>query len=204
MPPERATDRAMTARALQRSEYQQASECLGRAFHDDPLAIHFFPDDATRAQRFGAFTLFAMSLFAHHGRIVTTDPIHGAALWQKPSPPKGTLLSNTWVAVRMAWVARSAFGRIASMGQATLHHHPPVPHWYLAVLGTEPAAQGHGIGSEQMRETLEECDRQGTVAYLESSKETNIPFYERHGFRVDGEIKPPGCPTLWAMTRNPA
>jgi GNAT superfamily N-acetyltransferase len=72
------------------------------------------------------------------------------------------------------------------------------------VLGTEPAAQGRGIGSELLRGTLEECDRTGTLAYLESSKEANIPFYERHGFRVDADFSPPGGPKLWTMTRLPA
>ena len=38
----------------------------------------------------------------------------------------------------------------------------------------------------------------------ESSKEANIPFYERHGFRVDAGFSPPGGPRLWAMTRLPA
>jgi ribosomal protein S18 acetylase RimI-like enzyme len=104
----------------------------------------------------------------------------------------------------MLWVAGSSFARIASMGDATAPYHPHEPHWYLAVLGTEPAAQGHGIGSELLRGTLAECDRMGTLAYLESSKEANIAFYERHGFRVDAEFHPPGGPKLWAMTRQPA
>ena len=61
-----------------------------------------------------------------------------------------------------------------------------------------------GTRMELLRGTLEECDRTGTLAYLESSKETNIPFYERHGFRVDADFSPPGGPKLWAMTRLPA
>ena len=186
------------------ADYQKISECLGRAFHDDPLAEFFFPDEASRPRRFGAFIHVVMRELARHGRFVTTDPIHGAALWHAPSPPRAGLLSNLRMAARILWVAGSAFGRIASMGDATQPYHPHEPHWYLAVLGIEPGAQGRGIGSELLRGTLEECDRTGTLAYLESSKESNIPFYERHGFRVDADFSPPGGPKLWAMTRLPA
>lgn len=192
------------ARVVAATEYRQVGDCLGRAFHDDPLAEFFFPDAATRPQRFSAFTRFVMQTLSPHARYVTCDPILGAALWQAPSPPKLRPLDGVVAALRMTWVARSSFVRIASMGEATAPFHPREPHWYLAVLGTEPAAQGRGIGSELLRETLAECDQTGTLAYLESSKETNLPFYERHGFRVSGEFNPPGGPKLWAMTRDPA
>jgi ribosomal protein S18 acetylase RimI-like enzyme len=195
---------AAVARPAAPAELRQIGDCLGRAFHDDPLAEFFFPDAASRPQRFSAFAHFVMQMLTPHCRFVTCEGILGAALWQAPAPPKLTALDQVVAAARMLWVARSSFGRIASMGDATAPYHPHEPHWYLAVLGTEPAQQGRGIGSELMRETLEECDRTGTLAYLESSKKANIPFYERHGFCVSGELSPPGGPTLWAMTRHPA
>lgn len=195
---------AAVSRPATRAEFRQVGDCLGRAFYDDPLAEFFFPDAATRPQRFSAFVQFVMQTLSPHSRFVTCDSIPGAALWHAPSPPKMGVLETVAAATRMIWVARSSFGRIASMGDATEPYHPREPHWYLAVLGTEPTQQGRGIGSELVRETLEECDRTGTLAYLESSKEQNIPFYERHGFRVSGELRPPGGPTLWAMTRDPA
>jgi hypothetical protein len=54
-----------------------------------------------------------------------------------------------------------------------------------------------------MQPVLDTCDAEGIGAYLESSKESNVPFYERHGFRVTGEIVIPDGPTLWAMWRDP-
>ena len=69
--------------------------------------------------------------------------------------------------------------------------HPSEPHWYLATLGTDPDFQGKGIGSSLLRPVLDHCDAEGWPAYLESSKERNIPFYFRHGFTVVREVPLP-------------
>lgn len=83
--------------------------------------------------------------------------------------------------------------------------HPARPaHWYLATLGTDPDVQGQGCGSAVLEPVLRECDRLGIGAYLESSKERNIDFYVRHGFRVSGDLRLPRGPCLWPMWRDAA
>jgi GNAT superfamily N-acetyltransferase len=81
--------------------------------------------------------------------------------------------------------------------------HPEEPHWYLAVLGTATDHQGKGVGSALMAPVLAKCDAEGIPAYLESSKESNIPFYRRHGFEVSGEVNVKNGPKLWPMWRDP-
>ena len=82
--------------------------------------------------------------------------------------------------------------------------HPSLPHYYLGGLGTDPQWQGRGLGSAVLGPVLEICDRDGVPAYLESSKETNIGFYVRHGFEVTDEVSvPDGSVRLWLMWRKP-
>ena len=82
--------------------------------------------------------------------------------------------------------------------------HPPAPpHWYLATLGTEPAAQGRGLGTAVLTPVLEQCDRDGVAAYLECSKERNVDYYARFGFRATGELRLPRGPRVWPMWRDP-
>lgn len=82
--------------------------------------------------------------------------------------------------------------------------HPEEPHWYLAVIGSDPSVRGQGFGQALMRSGLDRCDAEHAPAYLESSKEANVPYYERFGFAVTGElVVPDGGPTLWKMWRNP-
>ena len=81
--------------------------------------------------------------------------------------------------------------------------HPREPHWYLAILGTDPPEQGKGVGGSLMTPVLERCDRAGLGAYLESSKPENLPYYERFGFRVTGQFDMPKGPPMWPMWREP-
>ncbi len=80
-------------------------------------------------------------------------------------------------------------------------YHPKTPHWYLSMLGVDPARQGRGLGSALLKHTLSRVDDEHAVAYLESSNMKNVPLYERHGFEVMGVIQPGDFPPLVPMLR---
>ena len=64
-------------------------------------------------------------------------------------------------------------------------------HFYLQGLGTDPPRQGEGLASAAMQPVLTRCDAEGIPAYLESTKERNVGFYEGHGFAVVGRDADP-------------
>jgi ribosomal protein S18 acetylase RimI-like enzyme len=80
--------------------------------------------------------------------------------------------------------------------------HPNEPHWYLPMIGVDPVHQSSGIGSALMTEALKAVDRDGLIAYLESSNPRNISLYQRHGFEVIGEIQSGNSPTVRPMLRK--
>jgi ribosomal protein S18 acetylase RimI-like enzyme len=82
------------------------------------------------------------------------------------------------------------------------HPHEP-PHYYLSQLGTDPPAQGRGFGTAVLEPVLAQCDRDGIGAYLESSKERNVDYYARFGFRTTETIHLPKGPDVWLMWRDP-
>ncbi len=82
--------------------------------------------------------------------------------------------------------------------------HPKEPHWYLATLGTAPERQGQGVGAALLQPVLDRADEDGMPAYLESSKERNVPFYARFGFEVVEELHSKASgPPMWRMWREP-
>jgi hypothetical protein len=51
---------------------------------------------------------------------------------------------------------------------------------------------------------LEQLDQQHGTARLETSTNTNVRFYQQHGFRVVCELDlPHRAPTTWIMHRQP-
>jgi GNAT superfamily N-acetyltransferase len=196
-------------RAVTAADVPAVSAVLARAFDDDPVMGLLFPDPAARPV--GLTRLFRILVRRHlSGRAVqaATDE-HGtilaAALWDPPLRWRSPAWRELLALPAYAWAFRGRLGVAGRTTAAIEAAHPAGPHWYLAVVGTEPAAQGTGVGSALLRSRLERCDRDGSPAYLESSKETNIPVYEHLGFRVTGEITVPGGgPVLWPMWRDPA
>jgi ribosomal protein S18 acetylase RimI-like enzyme len=184
------------------SDRGMIADCLARAFQDDPVSEFLFPDATSRSRRLPPFYASVLRFFDHLGLVHTDEQLRGAAAWQAPSvKPKLRDVLPAMIGVGIA--LRSTWFRLSKLNAAVVPFHPREPHWYLAILGTDPSAQGTGVGSALIGPTLERCDTDGMLAYLESSKEANIGFYQRHGFRVVHEIEVPQGPKLWAMLREP-
>lgn len=182
------------------------AEALAHAFHDDPVMAWLFGPMSDR--NLGHKRRF----FAHEGKrhlrhptVFTIDGHPGAAYWD---PPRAWRSSWRDVVAIAPLMARTMGRRVptALRGLAVIeaaHGRQDPEHHYLSVLGTRPDRQGEGIGSALLQPMLDRCDREGVGAYLESSKAENLPFYERHGFRVVEEIRLPKGPPLWPMWRDP-
>jgi ribosomal protein S18 acetylase RimI-like enzyme len=181
------------------------STVLARAFLDDPVAGWAFPAERQRLKALERFQGTRMRQLLGEQEVWTDSDRRCAALWAPPGHWKMSLgevaaMLPAFMHPRLIWRMP-----IAAVGWEKLeqrHPHEP-PHWYLAVLGTDPSAQGQGLGSAVMGPVLERCDADGVGAYLESSKESNIAFYSRHGFQVTEEIRLLAGPPMWKMWRDP-
>ncbi|MBJ7347922.1 MAG: GNAT family N-acetyltransferase, partial [Thermoleophilaceae bacterium] len=135
----------------------------------------------------------------------TTDDLAGASLWGPPgnwSPSLRETLQLAKVICAPSIIWRAPLVASGVIRAELMHPKQPL-HYHLAVLGAEPSMQGRGIGSALLRPVLEQCDHDGIGAYLESSKEENIAFYARHGFRVTRYLDLPRGPRVHMMWRDP-
>lgn len=197
---------AVTVRKAVAADVAGLTGVLARAFDDDPMTNWFVVQDSRRRERVANMHRVELERISMpQGEVYTTDGLHGAALWAPPGRWKMGILDQLRI---MPAMAKSTSWRrapkILSGVSAIEKKHPAKPHWYLFVLGTDTEHQGKGVGSALLRPVLERCDSEGIPAYLESSKEKNLPLYERNGFRVTEEFMVPhGGPKIWLMWREP-
>jgi GNAT superfamily N-acetyltransferase len=193
------------ARPATRRDLGALSRTLGLAFYDDPVMTWMLPDDDLRRRKL--HKLFA-SLTRHHhlarGGVEVAphgDGIGGAALWDPPGQWRPSRLSELRAMPGLLMAFGSSLQRGLVVEEMMKEVHPEEPHWYLAIIGSDPNVRGKGYGQALMRSRLDRCDAEHAPAYLESSNPDNVPYYQRFGFEVTGEIAVPDGPTLIPMWR---
>jgi ribosomal protein S18 acetylase RimI-like enzyme len=186
-------------RELTPADVELAADVIVLAFAGDPITRWTWPEaHAYLAAMPRLVRAFGGNAFTHRSAY-GVDDFAGAALWLPPGiePDRdamGELMQSTLTPVQLEG-AMALFEQMAG-------YHPHEPHWYLPLIGVDPAQQGKGHGDAMMAHALARCDRDHAPAYLESTNPRNISLYRRHGFEPLGEIRTSASPPLVPMLRK--
>jgi len=191
-------------RQLTENDIPAAAHTLAEAFHDDPIKCFLVGVEevpvATSLPFFRAF----LKMQIPHGLTFATPGFESVSVW---APPDHWKVPVTQIAKNMPTFLRLYKTRILQnllVLNDMERKHPKEPHYYLEFVGTTPAAQGTGMGTRVIGPMCERADTEGVGMYLESSKESNVPFYSRFGFEVRETLKHRNDgPTMWLMWRKP-
>jgi GNAT superfamily N-acetyltransferase len=187
-------------RAVSEREQQAVIDVITLAFSTDPMARWTYPNPATYlAIMPETIKAFGGNGFAH-GTVHLVDSGGAAAMWL---PPGVLADSERLEALTEQHAPRDRQADMTQVFEQMGKFHPEEPCWYLPLIGVDPTSQGRGYGSALLRYALEQVDRTGAPAYLESSNPRNVPLYERHGFEVLGSIQAGSSPTIVPMLRRP-
>lgn len=195
-----AGDPALTVYNIDETSADAAFASIVLAFTSDPAARWSWP----RADDY----LYNMPLLARAfswksfglGTAFGIDGFAGVALWMPP----GASSDEEALASLFERTTRASIHKdLAGVFEKMANFHPHEPHWYLPLIGVDPARQGQRLGDKLMAHALARCDADRMPAYLESSNPRNIPFYQRHGFEALGKIQVGSSPTIVPMLRRP-
>jgi GNAT superfamily N-acetyltransferase len=177
---------------------------LARAFEDDPGFLWLFPDASTRVARLTSFfEALTRHVFLPYPVSTMLEGHGGGAIWLPPGVSSARLWSSILVAPTMVGTLRTHLFDAMRLWSAIDHAHPKEPHHYLGILAVDPPLQGKGLGKTLIAPGVARADAEKKLCYLETAKETNLPFYRRHGFEVTEEVRLPGAPPMWCMVRQP-
>jgi GNAT superfamily N-acetyltransferase len=195
---------AAEVRALRADDVDACAAGLALAFGADPVYRYIHPG-AGEWERVGPrFFAILLRHFAAHATVLTTGAAGAVAIWTPPEPRGPGAFARLGFTLRLGALLGRRIPRGARVGTALESLHCARPHWYLAILGTAPSAQGRGLASSVLAPILARCDAAGLPARLETATESNLPFYAARGFAVVGEaLVAGGGPRLWALERAP-
>lgn len=170
------------------------------AFGTDPAARWLYQDPHEYLSHFPNFVrAFAGAAFDHDSAFYVGGFL-GAAFWLPPGvhPDEKAIF-----ALLESTVSKEDRPEVFECFEQMDRYHPTEPHWYLPMIGVDPSQQHRGIGSALLEHALRCCDREGKLAYLESTSPTSVRLYERHGFAMVGKIQAGAAPPIFPMVREP-
>ncbi|MFQ5981569.1 MAG: GNAT family N-acetyltransferase [Candidatus Heimdallarchaeota archaeon] len=186
-----------------------AARMAARAFHDDPLFSHFYPDPAERKKRLPHLLEGMIRYTLRYGEVYATSPnLEGIALWL----PSDKAAMGMWGTLRsgalrpMFKAGMKAMMKAMPCYEFNLARHKalaPFRHLYLSILAVDPNFQGKGHSSALVKGMLTENNPDNLPCFLETENPRNVPIYQHLGFRVQEEKQIPGTEVWnWALLRE--
>ena len=193
-------------RKMTAAEIPQVAHTLAEAFYDDPHFRWIIRHDSKRMQRAErGYATFIRRIWLRQDEAYTHERLVGAALWMPPDTWHLGPLAQLLLLPAIVRDLRADTSRLLKALTFIENKHPREPaHWYLAVIGVQPAWQGRGYGAALLRGVLARCDAERVPAYLEAGTPRSRALYERSGFEALEECRyAEDGPPLWLMWREP-
>jgi GNAT superfamily N-acetyltransferase len=183
-------------RVATEADLPAVAETLALAFEHGPVWSWATGADPglPRADRLAAlravFGFYARAVLGY-GWVRVSGEVEAVALWIPPGAPgMSPADEERFPSLVRASMGEASAERVFAAMEAFDRVQPAEPPYYfLAMLGTHPDHAGHGYGMRLLAANLEEIDATGAPAFLETPNPSNVPRYERVGFRVDSEVE---------------
>ena len=208
-----ARDVASGVVRLAEDRVEEAGELLARAFLDDAFSAYVVPEPDQRPDTLPFLYEVGVRYGVLFGEVYATHAadgdLLGVAVWLPPgrhrtTPERSVEAGFLELVDLLDPEPLQRFAEIQGYVAEVHERDAPADHWYLTLVGVDPARQRGGLGGALLQPILERAAADGVPCYLETFAEENLAFYERHGFAVvtAGTVPAGGIP-FWTLRRDP-
>ena len=164
-------------------------DILSRSFDDNKSVNYVIKQDGKRKERVRKLMEYSFDVCHLFGEVFLSDDKNGCALILLPDKKK-TSFKSILLDVKLIFKSLGLANIKKTLDRESkikrLHSDGLMYHlWYI---GVEPGHQNKGIGSDLLRDVLNESDKTNRPVYLETSTTKNIIWYEKFGFRIYNEL----------------
>ncbi|MBI1886713.1 MAG: GNAT family N-acetyltransferase [Chloroflexi bacterium] len=190
---------------VERRELEEAAGVLARGMRDNPVHIAMFRGDPlSRVPKLDRMFRAALPTMDRPPLCARRDGwIVGVSGLAEPGHCRPSLLDAFRVTPAVLRAGPGPVSRGLRILRAWAGRDPKEPHWHLGPVAVDGGLQGLGIGSRMLERFCGLVDARGDMAYLETDKPENVPFYQKFGFETVDEADVPGVHS-WFMVRPAA
>ena len=164
-------------------------DILTRSFNDNKSVNYIIRQDQKRHQRLQSLMAYSFDVCQAFGEVFLSDDKKGCALALFPEKKKTTIQTVWWdIQLILNAIGISNIKKAVKREAGIKKQYPKEGMYYLWFIGVAPDAQHQGTGSRLLREVIENAKLLNRSVYLETSTEKNIPWYQKHGFRIYYEL----------------
>ncbi|WP_345952130.1 GNAT family N-acetyltransferase (plasmid) [Mucilaginibacter sp. PAMB04274] len=164
-------------------------EILTNSFEDNQSVNYIVKQDSKRKERIRALMDYSFEICYMFGAVYLSDDKKGCALVLYPDQKKFSIKSTLLdVQLLLNAIGLTRAGKAMSRESAIKSNYPNEPIYYLWFLGVFNADQNNGVGSQLLKEIIQDSQKQQKPIYLETSTIKNIPWYQKFGFSIYQEL----------------
>ncbi len=172
------------------SDYQLLIQILSTAFNQNQSVNYIVRQDRKRQKRIENLIAYSLKVCAEFGEVFLSDDRKACALIVYPDKKKTTFPSILWdINLILSCTGIGNIGKILNREAKIKQRHPLTPFTHLWYIGVLPHEQGKGIGTRLLEEVIQWSAAQNRPLYLETSSESNLPFYRKAGFEIFDQLE---------------
>jgi ribosomal protein S18 acetylase RimI-like enzyme len=165
------------------------ADILTKSFLDNRSVNYIIKQDEKREQRIKALMKYSFEKCYLFGDVFISEDKKSCALLIRPENKKLTLKSILLdINLLFSAVGILNIKKTLRREAAIKKIHPETAIYYLWFIGVHPSHQNKGIGSKILNQVTEIGLLENRTICLETSNLKNIPWYEKHGFKIYQEL----------------